>query len=235
MTERGIASVDRTPTHIVIGPSRVALEGERLMIEINEWTAPLPRRLTGTITIDLGPVFHASHRLDLQGRHHWQPIAPLAEASVSFDRPELHWKGRAYVDMNTGSEPLEAGFQSWTWSRQTNGASMRILYDVELRDGIQRGLALEYRKDGSILPLDPEPVQRLPGTGWRVARSTRAPAWAPARIVQTLEDTPFYSRSLLGFDGGGSEAKAVNESVDLDRFASRWVQMLLPFKMPRRG
>ena len=51
-------------------------------------------------------------------------------------------------------------------------------------------------------------------------------------MLRSFEDTPFYSRSLLG---GMGMAPAIHESVDLDRFASRWVQALLPFKMPRRG
>ena len=136
--------------------------------------------------------------------------------------------------MNRGSEPLEAGFRSWTWSRENIGDSTRILYDVTQRDGAERGLALAYGRDGSLITTVQNPVQALPGTGWRVARATRAAAAAPARILRTLEDTPFYSRSLLGFDRDGVTAHAVHESVDLDRFASRWVQMLLPFKMPRR-
>ena len=31
----------------------------------------------------------------------------------------------------------------------------------------------------------------------------------------------------------GSDALAVHESLDLDRFSRRWVQCLLPFRMPR--
>lgn len=235
MTERGRASVERSADHIVIGPSSLRFADGRLTIDIDEWTAPVPRRLRGRITVDLGPVFPQSHRLDEQGRHEWRPIAPLAQAMVSFERPGLNWRGRAYVDMNAGSEPLEAGFRSWTWSREDAGASTRILYDVEQRDGARRGLALEYHPDGSVRPMEAEAVQALPGTGWRVARSTRAHADRPARILRTLEDTPFYSRSMLGFDRDGTQHRAVHESVDLDRFASRWVQTLLPFKMPRRG
>jgi carotenoid 1,2-hydratase len=32
----------------------------------------------------------------------------------------------------------------------------------------------------------------------------------------------------------GEAATAVHESLDLDRFASPWVQAMLPFRMPRR-
>ncbi len=234
MTERGSRSLDRSASHIAIGPSCMSADGRRLVIEIDEWTVPIPGRLRGTIAIDLGPVFQETHDLDAPGRHQWRPIAPLAEATVRFTRPGLAWQGRAYVDMNTGSEPLEAGFRSWTWSRESSDDATRILYDVKQRDGTERGLALAYGRDGSLTATGQDPVQGLPGTGWRVARTTRASAASPARVLRTLEDTPFYSRSLLAFDREGMTTHAVHESVDLDRFASRWVQMLLPFKMPRR-
>jgi carotenoid 1,2-hydratase len=33
----------------------------------------------------------------------------------------------------------------------------------------------------------------------------------------------------------GEEVNAVHESLSLDRFRTRWVQTLLPFRMPRRA
>ncbi|MEQ1941849.1 hydratase [Mesorhizobium sp. VNQ89] len=206
-----------------------------MTIDIEEWSVPVPARMRGTITIDLGPLFDAVHSLDSRGRHSWRPIAPCALATVRFEKPDLSWCGRAYVDMNAGTEPLEAGFRNWTWSREDAGDSTRIIYDVQERDGTRRGLALDYSPDGSIRHLDPDPPQALPRTGWLVSRSTRARAEKPSRLLRTLEDTPFYSRSVLAFDRDGASCSAVNESVDLDRFAARWVQMLLPFKMPRRA
>ena len=235
MTERGRASLERSRDRIAIGPSSAHWADGTLTIDIDEWTVPVPRRLRGRISVALGPVFAQSHSLDEQGRHQWRPIAPLARAVVSFDKPDLSWQGHAYVDMNSGSEPLEAGFRNWTWSREEAEHSTRILYDVEQRNGTRRGLALDYLADGSIRHFEPAPTQVLPRTGWRVARSTRAEATQPARILRGLEDTPFYSRSMLAFEREGMQRRAVNESVDLDRFASRWVQMLLPFKMPRRA
>jgi len=235
MTERGRSRIDRSETHIAIGPSHIAWSDGKLTIDVDEWSVPVPARMRGTITIDLGPLFNEVHGLDSQGRHTWRPIAPCALATVRFEKPALSWRGRAYVDMNAGTEPLEAGFRDWTWSREDTGASTRILYDVQQRDGARRGLALDYRPDGSIRHIDPDPPQELPRTGWRVSRSTRATAERPARLLRTLEDTPFYSRSVLGFERDGEMRSAINESVDLDRFAARWVQILLPFKMPRRA
>jgi carotenoid 1,2-hydratase len=235
MTERGRSQIDRSDKHIAIGPSSMAWSDRQLTIDIEEWSVPVPSRVRGTITIDLGPMFEDIHDLDSRGRHTWRPIAPCALATVRFDKPALSWQGRAYVDMNAGTEPLEAGFRNWTWSREDAGASTRILYDVQQRDGARRGLALDYRPDGSIRHIDLDPVQGLPRTGWHVSRSTRATEERPARLLRTLEDTPFYSRSVLAFERHGETRNAINESVDLDRFAARWVQMLLPFKMPRRA
>jgi carotenoid 1,2-hydratase len=53
------------------------------------------------------------------------------------------------------------------------------------------------------------------------------------RIVKTLENAPFYSRTLLDACLLGERRPAIHESLDLNRFRSRWVQCLLPFRMPR--
>ncbi|MGF7162935.1 carotenoid 1,2-hydratase [Rhodoligotrophos appendicifer] len=233
MTERGRASLERSRSHVAIGPSQYSWTGDRLVIDIDEKTMPIPRRINGRITVDPGPVFSRTWNLDAAGRHEWRPIAPCAKVDVQFERPSLNWKGHAYVDTNAGTESLEAGFRSWTWSRQDRRGTTRIHYDVIQRNGVPRGLALDYNADGTVVPFEPAPIQDLPLTGWRVSRHTRAHPSNPARVLKGLEDTPFYSRSVLGFDGEGKEFKSVHESVDLDRFRSPIVQMMLPFKMPR--
>ena len=95
-------------------------------------------------------------------------------------------------------------------------------------------LALQFSADGTARHIDSPAAVELPASGWRVARSTRADHGHGASIVQTLEDAPFYSRSLLATHLLGQPATAVHESLSLDRFRSRWVQCLLPFRMPRR-
>jgi len=54
-------------------------------------------------------------------------------------------------------------------------------------------------------------------------------------VVETLEDTPFYARSLLATRLLGTEAIAVHESLSMERFASGWVQRLLPFRIRKHG
>jgi carotenoid 1,2-hydratase len=235
MTERGRRSVDRSPDRIIIGPSGLRHDGHQLIVDIDEWTVPIPSRLRGRITVDLGPTFDPAHPLDVRARHLWRPIAPIARATVEFDRPGVRWQGRAYVDMNRGEEPLEAAFRRWNWSRAEASGSTSVLYDVEPRTGQRRTLSLDYRPDGSIMETPVDPEVQLASTGWRVGRSTRSTASRPIRVLRTLEDTPFYSRSLLSIDGAGQGGRAIHESVDLDRFSTRWVQTLLPFRMPRLG
>jgi carotenoid 1,2-hydratase len=68
---------------------------------------------------------------------------------------------------------------------------------------------------------------------WRIGRGTRCDPGFGARIDRTLEDTPFYVRSLVQTRLLAREVSGVHESLNLDRFASGWVQTLLPFRMPR--
>ena len=55
------------------------------------------------------------------------------------------------------------------------------------------------------------------------------------QIVSTLEDTPFYVRSLLRTDLLGEKVTAVHESLDIPRVISLPVRMMLPWRMPRRA
>lgn len=233
MTERGAGALARDPHRIAIGPSSMRWEAGRLVVDIDEWAFPLPRRMAGRIVIDPGPLFFAVHPLDAEGRHRWRPVAPRARASVTFDAPRLSWAGSAYLDMNAGEEPIEEAFQDWTWSRGTDAERTTIFYDLTPRRGSPRSLALSYCADGTLRTEVPEPVRQLPGTLWRVPRSLRS-ADAPTE-VRTFEDTPFYTRSGCMAGQRSSPRPTICESVDLDRFSSPWVRMLLPFRMPRRG
>lgn len=51
---------------------------------------------------------------------------------------------------------------------------------------------------------------------------------------RTLTDAPFYARSVIGTHLLGEPVTAIHESLSLTRFASPWVQAMLPFRMPRQ-
>ena len=54
-------------------------------------------------------------------------------------------------------------------------------------------------------------------------------------VVETLEDTPFYARSVIEAEILGHRVTAMHESLDMRRFCAPVVQAMLPFRMPRVG
>jgi carotenoid 1,2-hydratase len=96
-------------------------------------------------------------------------------------------------------------------------------------------LAWRFEAHGRAEPFDAPPPQPLPASGWRLPRSQRSAAGAPPTLRQTLEDTPFYARSLVQSQWLGQPVLALHESLRLDRFVQPWVQAMLPFRMPRRA
>jgi carotenoid 1,2-hydratase len=148
-------------------------------------------------------------------------------------QPDLEWSGHAYVDSNFGNEPLEAGFVEWDWMRAKIGPNTAVLYDVIPRRSQPASLGLLFDPQGGVEEI-PAPVRgRLPSTLWRVARHARSEN-GPPTLIKTLEDTPFYNRSLVSAAIGGTETTWVHESLSLDRFANPVVRAMLPFRMPRR-
>jgi len=233
MTERGGRHVQRSADHLAIGPSRLQWHGDRLVIDVDEITAPWPSRLRGRIELQARSLTAIDLPLDDAGRHHWTPIAPSARVSVSLDKPGLQWAGTGYLDANAGSRPLADDFTRWHWCRAALGQGhTAITYDVQRRDGSQQALALAIDAAGGLQLLDPPPESRLPTARWGVARPTRG---ADPRLLMTMEDGPFYNRSLIETTLLGQRVRAVHESLSLQRFAQRWVQAMLPFKMPRRA
>ncbi|MES2974288.1 MAG: carotenoid 1,2-hydratase [Pseudomonadota bacterium] len=236
MTERGRSSVERLPNQLRIGPSALAWDGKALTAQIDEVTVPWPRRLRGSIRLEPDALLDHSYPLDDAGRHHWCPIAPCARVEVALERPALHWRGTAYLDCNRGERALEQDFQRWDWSR-TALAKRRsaVLYDVTRNDGSPLSLALAFDAQGRVNDFAPPPESRLPASGWRVPRTTRSDSAGTTRVAQTLEDGPFYARSVLTTRLLGETATAVHESLCLQRWARPAVQMMLPFRMPRRA
>ena len=234
MTERGRSRLHAEATQLAIGSSALDWRGDALSFAIDEVSAPVPSRLRGSVRVLPAALTQHAFPLDSAGRHRWRPLAPRTRVEVDLQQPALRWSGTGYLDSNDGDAPLEDDFRCWTWSRAAGrDGSTTVLYDVECRDGAATSLALRFDAAGRAAAIDAPPTVKLPPSGWRIARATRGEAGA--RVEHTLEDAPFYVRSLVSTRLFGEPAVAMHESLDLDRFRSRWVQVLLPFRMPRRS
>jgi carotenoid 1,2-hydratase len=87
--------------------------------------------------------------------------------------------------------------------------------------------------NGELSRFAPPPRQKISRTGWRVGRATRSDVGTSPRVIATLEDTPFYARSLIATRLFGAQVSAVHESLSLDRLVRPVVRLMLPFRMPR--
>lgn len=239
MTERPARQVFRDAETLQLGPSSVRWDGDELVIRFDETTAPvppmpmIPRRMRGTVRVRPRAINTIAFPLDDEGKHVWRPIAPRSRVEVTLDDPALSWTGEGYLDTNAGSEPMEDAFQVWDWSRAHLRQDSAVLYDLKRKDGTALSLALRFDKDAVPETVGPPPHALLPPTVWRMPRHTRADAGRPVHVEQTLEDTPFYSRSTLSTHLLGEPCQAVHESLSLGRLRSPVVRAMLPFRMPR--
>ena len=158
----------------------------------------------------------------------------MSRVEVALDSPVLSWSGPGYLDTNSGSAALEEDFAYWDWCRAPTPAGATILYNARRRVGGEQALALRVARDGGVEHMEPPPPAPLPRTLWRMEQGTRADAGHRPTLVQRLEDTPFYARSVIGTRLYGADVVAVHESLSLDRFRAPWVQAMLPFRIPRR-
>jgi carotenoid 1,2-hydratase len=244
MTERGKRWLERSPTRMVVGPSMVKLDGDRVVIDFNEIAPPFPpksfapRRMRGRITLTPRIGCETAYALDEVGRHMWWPKAPLSHVAVESDAfPEGGWNGAGYHDLNWGSRPLESDFIGWDWARGTStGGKPVVLYDAVLRNGARRSLSLQFSRTGAapdafVAP----PRQALKRGWWGVNRAIACDAAQKPRVTRGLEDTPFYTRALVETCIGGTTLAMLHESLDCTRLANPVVRMMLPFRMPRRA
>jgi carotenoid 1,2-hydratase len=231
MTDRRRGALRRGADFLHIGPSGVEWDGTTLTVRVEERGAPFPTRLRGTVKLRPDAISDRAFLLDTDGRHRWQPIAARSRVEVAFDSPNLRWQGPAYFDTNAGAAPLEQDFRGWDWCRAPMQDETAVLYNAERRDGSRQSLALRVGRDGSVTDFTPPPEVALPRTLWRIARPTRSEG--QARVVRTLVDAPFYSRSEIRTRLLGQDATAVHESLEMDRFAALPVQVMLPLKVPR--
>ncbi|MEM1196603.1 MAG: hydroxyneurosporene dehydrogenase [Pseudomonadota bacterium] len=236
MTERQRASVTRAQRELTLGPSHVEWDGNALVIDIEERDTrlfnPIRRPVRGRVRVLPEALNPAAFALDGNENHIWHCMAPRARIEVAMDEPDLSWSGKGYFDHNRGSEPLEDGFRVWHWSRAHTRRGAVVCYEGERADGSLFASAIRFNAAGIPEEAELPPMAPLPPSAWRIDRRTRSEIGL-SKVQRTWEDTPFYSRSQLSSQLYAEQVVAVQESLDMRRFANPLVQFMLPYRMPR--
>ena len=235
MTERSLRRVAIARDRFDIGASSLSWRDSALAIAIDERAAPLPLRVRGVVRMRPKTLTDRVFPIDAHGRHRWRPLSPRASFEVEMQEPRLSWSGEGYFDSNDGDEPLEDAFLSWDWARfHADAAPPLILYDTLPVDSAPRRLALEIGDEGGVAEVPPPPIGAMAPTPiFRMRRQTGADGGGRPEVVRTLEDAPFYSRSIVETTIGGVRRRGFHESLSGDRLKSMLVRAMLPFRMPR--
>jgi carotenoid 1,2-hydratase len=241
MTERPAQVISTAAEHFVVGPSRLSYTGSAsgqgtVRININEKAAPIPASVRGTIEITM-KAQPKQYYLHPNKEHVWWPVSPDSAIQVTLEQPRQSWRGRAYVDLNRGTRPLEQDIDYWCWSRQHHQRTTTIHYDVlhrgtSLNSPPDDSLAISIDQHGIVSPQQAGQWQTLKKTGWRMPRHARSKTGSAA-VIKTLEDTPFYSRSVIAANRHEPDITSIHESVSLNRFRQSVVQAMLHCRMPR--
>ena len=238
MTERSDRQLERSAHSYKLGPSSLSWDGSSMLARIDERSVPLPHRMRGSIRLEPAKLTEHRLQLDPQGKHFWDPLAPIARVEVDFPSLGVKWRGDGYMDSNRGDEALAEGFSDWDWARaRLASGDCAVRYETRYPAHDPMQLALRFNSDGGIVSEPLRDSGPLPSTRvWRVRR--RMPGAELAQngkptLLRTLEDTPFYARSMIQCEFNGEPGIGFHESLDMRRFEKRWVQTLLPFRMPR--
>jgi carotenoid 1,2-hydratase len=233
LEESRLSELARSADGVTIGGSTMRWDRGRLRIDIDERTTPLARRLRGKLILHPEAETRLDLAIDEGGEHRWWPVSPLARIEVDFASPGLRFSGHGYHDANAGAMPLEAAFESWSWSRARVESGAILTYDVECVSGAQRSLAFRVSRDGDVDELEGVWSAPLPRTIWGLERRARVDKGKPGRVVRTLEDGPFYARALVETRLNGHSVVAMHETLAAHRLRRRWVRALVGYRMRR--
>ena len=232
-TERNRNALSRDTDSLSIGASALRWDGSDLIIDVDERQWPTLGRVRGSLRVSPPSLSPEAVALDPDNLHRWWPAAPRASIEVDLRQPAIKWRGEAYLDHNAGSVPLETSFRRWDWSRVRLPDHTAVFYDVDRLTADELSVALIATPDGEVRVRDEHiPGIKLPPSRWRLPRNTRA---GSTELLRTVEDGPFYARSLLRSTIGDAEGFGIQETLSLQRLKSPLVRFMVPFRNPRNA
>ncbi len=235
LTEHAIAPTARGADGLTIGRSTMRWDRDRLLVELDDvspWTArPVRGRLVFRPEVDAQqPLW-----LDASRRHAWWPVAPRGSLDVQLDEPALRFRATGYHDANAGDEPLHRAVNEWMWSRfHLHDGSTLVTFSVERPGGGRAARAFRFVR-GSAESLATATTRPLSPSRWGLAREAWAGAGARARLLQSLEDGPFYARHLVQARTGAGLVCGLSETLSARRLASRAARLFVGFRERRRA
>jgi len=236
MTDRGRDALNAQADRLQLGPSSIRWTGNELIVEVNEIASlPLVSRVRGTITLTPEAISTVELPLTTDGAHVWRPFAPRARIKVALEAKGWQWSGHGYFDANFGTRALEEDFRFWTWGRYPKENGAICFYDALRRDGSSLEAAIRFDDKGNAEMVDAPPQTRFQNSRWQIRRETRADPGVMPRQVMPMLDAPFYSRAVVQTQIGSEVVTGVHEALDLDRFSSPLVKLMLATRVPRRS
>ena len=229
--ERSISAAHRAAGSITIGGSTMAWIKDQLVVELDERTTPWGTPIRGRVVFRPECTTETVLQLDRGDLHRWWPTAPIGRIEVELDQPSLRFTGHGYHDANAGIVPLESTFAEWSWCRARAHDAALLCYDVRTNEGTARGLAYRVERDGTVGPVEGLEEATLGRSRWGLRRSARCDRGAAAGIRRSLEDGPFYARSLIDTSLGGQPVLAMHEHLSGDRLTKGWVRYLTRHRM----
>ncbi len=233
MTDRGCSALRQSRDSLTVGPSSLHWDGDKLIIDVEEWSNPIVSKVTGRIILRPKGITGFELPLKQDESHIWRPFAPTSDIEVDLGH-HGQWTGHGYFDANFGTNALEADFNYWTWGRFPLSDGTACFYDADLCNGETLEAAMKFTPDGEIAMMEAPPKANMRRSFWAVRRECRADPGHRPKQVQSMLDAPFYNRAGVETVIGGERSRGVYEALDLNRFRNAWLMPMLAMRVPRR-
>lgn len=167
--------------------------------------------------------------------HGWSVLAAcaLGEAQLSTEAGEIRITGRAYVDRNAGTRPIDAlGMSAWTWARVAFPDRELVVWDVDGETAGEQQIALTVDAEGARTVV--EAVIARTGRRWIGAPRALVVGDVTLSIGAALEWSPFYARfPVTATSSDGRTGRGFAERCVPHRIDARWMRPLVSMAVQR--